>query len=177
MNSKASYIETSSIILFQVKRYRKPWLFGVFAIVYTICRIVWMPVMVKDLRNHGMEWTHPVMIGLCLFYCLNIHWYIKIIKIAINGDGKKDDGDDNDNNISMNIEVQIIPALLPKPASGGKAPWIRCMWNNKNKNKNNSNRIRVRSSPNLDISNVDSVDKVYRILTKHLGVQVRVVQY
>ena len=75
--------------------------------------------------------------------------------------------DDNDNNISMNIEVQIIPALLPKPASGGKAPWIRCMWNNKNKNN------RIRSSPNLDVSNVDSIDKVYRILTKHLGVKVR----
>jgi len=57
-----------------------------------------MPIMVKDLLHHGMEWTHPVMIGLCLFYCLNIHWYIKIIKIAINGDGKKDDNCDNNNN-------------------------------------------------------------------------------
>ena len=88
-------------------------------------------------------------------------------------DDENDSDDDisnnivDDDNISMNIEVQIIPALLPKPASGGKGPWIRCMWNNKNKNNN------TRSSPNLDVSNVDSVGKVYRILTKHLGVQVR----
>jgi hypothetical protein len=83
------------------------------------------------------------------------------------------DDDDDDNNVdkdddNISIKVQIIPAILPKPASGGKAPWIRCMWNNKNKNN------RIRSSPNLDVSNVDSVDKVYRILTKHLGVKVRI---
>jgi len=62
------------------------------------------------------------------------------------------------------IGVQVIPAILPKPVGGGKAPWIRCLWNTNKKNI-------VRPSPNLDVSNVDSVDKVYRILTKHLGVK------
>uniref|UniRef100_A0A7S4EFE5 Uncharacterized protein n=1 Tax=Pseudo-nitzschia australis TaxID=44445 RepID=A0A7S4EFE5_9STRA len=62
------------------------------------------------------------------------------------------------------IEVQVIPAVLPKPVGGGKAPWIRCIWNTNKKNI-------FRPSPNLDVSNVDSVDKVYRILTKHLGVK------
>ena len=90
-----------------------------------------------------------------------------------NSDEKSDENSDENsadrinNNMLDDIEVQIIPALLPKPASGGKGPWIRCMWNNKNKNNN------TRSSPNLDVSNVDSVGKVYRILTKHLGVKVR----
>ena len=85
-----------------------------------------------------------------------------------NSDENSDDNADRiNNNMLDDIEVQIIPALLPKPASGGKGPWIRCMWNNKNKNNN------TRSSPNLDVSNVDSVGKVYRILTKHLGVKVR----
>jgi hypothetical protein len=81
------------------------------------------------------------------------------------------DNSDRINNIhddNISIKVQIIPALLPKATSGGKAPWIRCMWNNKNKNN------RIRSSPNIDVSNVDSVEKVYRILTKHLGVKVRI---
>lgn len=90
MNSKASYIESSSVVLVQVKRYRKPWLFAIFALVYTLCRIVWIPCMAKTLLDNGMERTHPVMMIMGLFYCLNIHWYIKIIKIAINGDGKKE---------------------------------------------------------------------------------------
>jgi len=62
------------------------------------------------------------------------------------------------------VEVQVIPAILPKPASGGKGPWIRCVWNT-----NNPKNL-VRPSPNMDVSNVDSVEKVYRVLTKHLGV-------
>ena len=95
MNSKATYIETSSILLYQVKRFRKPWLFGIFAVVYTLCRIIWIPFMVKDLLNHGMEYTSPVLICMGLFYCLNIHWYIKIVQIAVNGDGKKDNNDKN----------------------------------------------------------------------------------
>ena len=69
------------------------------------------------------------------------------------------------------IEVQVIPALLPKPVSGGKGPWIRCIWNTNNK------KNLVRPSPNVDVSNVDSVEKVYRVLTTHLGVKVRTTTY
>lgn len=90
MNSKATYIECSSIIMYQVKRHRKPWLYGIFAVVYTISRIIWIPCMAKDLLNNGMDLTHPVMIVLGLFYSLNIYWYIKVIRIAIEGDGRKD---------------------------------------------------------------------------------------
>lgn len=63
-----------------------------------------------------------------------------------------------------NLEIQVIPAMLPKPIGGGKGPWIRCVWNTQKKDK-------VRPSPNLDMSNVDSVDKVYRVLTRHIGVE------
>ena len=87
MNSKASYIELSSLLLPYVKRYRKPWLFFAFAVVYTLCRMIWVPFMIKDLLHHGMELSHPVVIGVSVFYCLNIHWYIKIIKIAFNSSG------------------------------------------------------------------------------------------
>jgi len=31
----------------------------------------------------------------------------------------------------------------------------------------------LRPSPNLDVSNVDSIEKVYRVLTKHLKMTVR----
>lgn len=91
MNSRASYIETSSLVLPYVKKYRKPWIFFIFAFVYTMCRIVWIPLLIKDLLNNGLGPSHPVVIGVGLFYCLNIHWYIKIIKITVKGSGKDDD--------------------------------------------------------------------------------------
>jgi hypothetical protein len=54
-------------------------------------------------------------------------------------------------------KVQVIAAILPK--SNKKTPWVRCI-----------SKIPGRSS--IDIANVDSVDKVYRILTKHMQIQV-----
>lgn len=55
-------------------------------------------------------------------------------------------------------EVRVIPAILPKTKA--KGPCVRC--------------IAVNDVDDcLEISNVDSVDKVYRILTRHMRVQVR----
>jgi len=75
------------------------------------------------------------------------------------------DGSDaeTDGKNQRDVEVQVIPAIIPKPATGGKAPWIRCIWNS------NKRKDAARPFPNIDISNVDSVEKVYRVLTKHLG--------
>jgi hypothetical protein len=86
MNSKATYIETSSILLYQVKQYRKPWLFVIFAITYTCCRILWIPCMMKELLDNGMEYTNVIFILLVLFYLLQIHWWVKILKILVSGD-------------------------------------------------------------------------------------------
>lgn len=94
MNSKASFIEASSIILPFAKRYRIPWLFLTFAAVYTVCRIIWVPIMIKELLDNGMDISHPAMIGLFAFYCLNIHWYIKIIKITIKGSPRPEKKED-----------------------------------------------------------------------------------
>jgi hypothetical protein len=85
MNSKASFIETSSVVLYQVKQYRQPWLFVVFAIVYTLCRIVWIPIMGMELLDNGMVWTDVIFLLLVAFYGLQIHWWIKILKILIKG--------------------------------------------------------------------------------------------
>jgi len=81
-------------------------------------------------------------------------------------DVSEDDFDSNETDAATYdaVEVQVIPAILPKPTGGGKGPWIRCIWNT------NNQKNRARPSPNLDVSNVDSVEKVYRVLTKHLGV-------
>jgi hypothetical protein len=54
--------------------------------------------------------------------------------------------------------VQVLPAILPK-LSKAKGPLVRCV-------------SQIPGRPSLDISNVDSVDKVYRILTRHMGVAV-----
>jgi tetratricopeptide (TPR) repeat protein len=56
--------------------------------------------------------------------------------------------------------VQIVPCILPKNTnSKKKAPWIRCITTTKG------------GTPNLDIGGVDSVDKCYCVLTKHLQVK------
>ncbi|KAL3903540.1 MAG: hypothetical protein SGARI_005331 [Bacillariaceae sp.] len=85
MNSKATYIETSSILLYQVKQNRKPWLFVIFAITYTCCRILWIPCMMKELLDNGMEYTNPIFVLL-------IHWWLKILKILITGGGGDKEG-------------------------------------------------------------------------------------
>ena len=89
MNSRASFIESSSIILYQVKQNRNPVLFVVFAIVYTLCRLVWIPIgIMQPLLEHGVQWTDWIFLVLLVFYGLQIHWWIKIINIIIKGDGK-----------------------------------------------------------------------------------------
>jgi tetratricopeptide (TPR) repeat protein len=57
-------------------------------------------------------------------------------------------------------KVQIVPCILPKNTnSKKKAPWIRCISTTKG------------GTPNLDVGGVDSVDKCFRVLTKHLQVK------
>jgi hypothetical protein len=44
--------------------------------------------MMKELLDNGMEYTHIIFILLVIFYLLQIYWWIKILKILANGDGK-----------------------------------------------------------------------------------------
>jgi hypothetical protein len=55
-------------------------------------------------------------------------------------------------------KVQVFSAVLPK--SNKKTPWVRIV-------------AKVPGKSNVDVANVDSLDKVYRILTKHLQIEVR----
>ena len=52
--------------------------------------------------------------------------------------------------------IQVVPAILP--GGNKKGPWVRCI-----------SKIPGRS--NIEVGNVDSVDKVYRVLTKHLQIK------
>ena len=54
--------------------------------------------------------------------------------------------------------VTVKAAFLPKQPKSGGQPWVRC--------------VSVEKSIAMEIFGVDSVDKVYRILTKHMGLWV-----
>jgi hypothetical protein len=54
--------------------------------------------------------------------------------------------------------VHVRTAFLPRGAKTGQPPWVRC--------------VDVAQSEALEVFGVDSVDKVYRVLTKHMGLRV-----
>ncbi|GKY92296.1 hypothetical protein MPSEU_000200700 [Mayamaea pseudoterrestris] len=85
MNSKASLCESSNPFMHLAKHTRRPAHFLLFAVVYTCCRIVWIPVMVKQLLDEGLTLTNPIQMALLGFYGLNLFWYAKIIRILVEG--------------------------------------------------------------------------------------------
>lgn len=100
MTSKASLLEASTPFLYLAKKTRKPAHFGLFALVFTLCRIVWVPVMMKQLIVGGMGMTDPILIVLVAFYGLNLFWYYKIMRIMVRGGNEppsKDDKEDRAN--------------------------------------------------------------------------------
>ena len=60
--------------------------------------------------------------------------------------------------LSPPSKVRVFPAILPN-YNNKKTPWVRCI-----------SKVPGRSS--IDVAGVDSVDKVYRLLNKHLKVKV-----
>lgn len=85
MNSKAQLCELSSPFLYLAKSTRKPLHFAIFALVFTLCRILWVPLMLYQVKRYGLEWTDYRVIFLALFYCLNVFWWFKIIRILVAG--------------------------------------------------------------------------------------------
>jgi glucan phosphoethanolaminetransferase (alkaline phosphatase superfamily) len=89
MNSRAAQCELSTPFLFVSRKTRKPLHFVMFALTFTLCRVVLIPVaLINPVRKHGIEWSHWIMLSLLAFYGLNCFWYTKILSILING-GKK----------------------------------------------------------------------------------------
>jgi len=85
MNSKAQLCEVSSPFLYLSKSTRKPLHFALFALVFTLCRVVWVPFLLYQVKQYGLEWTDYRVVFLILFYCLNVFWWFKIIRILVNG--------------------------------------------------------------------------------------------
>ena len=105
MNSKATYCELSNPFMHLAKRTRQPTHFVLFALVYTLCRILWIPMMYYQLMTYEPDpqrmtdsqqsavtitkitWYHPISCILVAFYILNLYWYMKIINILLTGGG------------------------------------------------------------------------------------------
>jgi TLC domain len=108
MNSKASYCEMSNPFMHLAKRTKQPLHFLSFAIMFTLCRIIWIPVMYYQLITFpypdvhydatnvtittttmaaaaatALPWHHPICMVLMAFYLLNVYWYSKIIRIVL----------------------------------------------------------------------------------------------
>lgn len=85
MTSKAALLELSNPFMHLAKKTRKPWHFALFAVVYTCCRVVWIPVLMQQVLQGGMRWSDPIFLVLTAFYGLNLFWYYKIVRILVRG--------------------------------------------------------------------------------------------
>lgn len=95
MNSKAAYCELSSPFMHLAKMTRDPLHFALFAVVFTCCRMLWLPVMYRQLLAAGMPWNDGRMLVFAAFYGLNAYWYAKILRILYKGArGNKPDKDE-----------------------------------------------------------------------------------
>ena len=83
MNSKGFLTEISTPFMHLCKKTRRTSHFALFALVYTLCRVVWIPYLGWQLHQHGLAWTVMAVIGA--FYVLNLYWYVKIWKIVMEG--------------------------------------------------------------------------------------------
>jgi hypothetical protein len=89
MTSKAALMELSNPLMHLARRTRKAWHFALFAAMFTLCRVLWLPFIMKQLLGHGMLATDPLFVILVAFYGLNLFWYSKILRILVTG-GKED---------------------------------------------------------------------------------------
>lgn len=90
MNSKAAFCELSTPFLHAAQATREPWRFVLFALVFTLCRMVWIPIMYAELYGPaGLGWKHPVQLVFGGFYVLNCFWYMKIVRILVTGGKRK----------------------------------------------------------------------------------------
>ena len=87
MNSKAVLLECSNPLMHLARTTRNPLHFAAFALMFTICRIIWMPIMSYQLYQAGRDQflTDPLQLGLLGFYTLNLFWYHKILRILYQG--------------------------------------------------------------------------------------------
>lgn len=112
MTSKAGLLEASTPFLYLAKKTRKPEHFGLFALVFTMCRIIWVPIMMKQLIDGGMGATDPILIVLTGFYGLNLFWWYKILRIIVRGSSDVSSKEDTSNSRE---KQQVAPNKEKKP--------------------------------------------------------------
>jgi len=84
-NSKSTFLELSNPFMHLAKTTRQPLHFAMFAAVFTAVRMVWLPILLYQLRVAGMDWTDVRWAAVFVFYILNLYWYIKILGILYQG--------------------------------------------------------------------------------------------
>lgn len=84
MNSKASFCELSNPFMHLAKSTRHPIHMVLFMLVFTACRMIWIPIMVRQLVPR-VGYQHPALWILFGFYLLNGFWYYKIWRIIYKG--------------------------------------------------------------------------------------------
>jgi hypothetical protein len=77
--------ELSNPFMHLAKKTRNSAHFLLFATVFTICRVVWIPVLMRQLVVADMPWTDFRLVCLLAFYVLNWFWYYKILGILVQG--------------------------------------------------------------------------------------------
>ncbi|CAB9507327.1 expressed unknown protein [Seminavis robusta] len=83
-NSKACMFELSSPFLHRAKRTRQPTDFLLFVVVFTCCRIIWIPLIGKQMHEAGLIFPTDIRQILVVgFYALNLFWYYKMIRIVL----------------------------------------------------------------------------------------------
>uniref|UniRef100_A0A7S1D3W2 TLC domain-containing protein n=1 Tax=Cyclophora tenuis TaxID=216820 RepID=A0A7S1D3W2_CYCTE len=85
MNSKAALCELSNPFMHLSRNTRKPLHFILFATVFFLCRILWIPILVRQLYDQNIQLHDPIQIVLLSFYGLNLFWFHKIVRILITG--------------------------------------------------------------------------------------------
>lgn len=83
INSKALLCELSSPLMHVAKRTREPLHFLLFAIVFFLCRIVWLPYFLSELRFFDLKWFDFRIYFLVGFYLLNLYWFYKIVRLLV----------------------------------------------------------------------------------------------
>ena len=68
-----------------VKKSKKPEHMALFAAVFTIVRIIWLPVLIWQLLQNDVPVADPRLLCVSAFYLLNLFWYFKILNILYQG--------------------------------------------------------------------------------------------
>ena len=92
--SKLSFVEISNPFRYMARKTKKVSHSALFFLVYTLCRIVYIPFIIDSLRNVGMQWTAGPMIVTCVVYGLQLWWWYKMWRIVIKtarGKASRDD--------------------------------------------------------------------------------------